>query len=134
MNDHAGDACQQTSLGTGALGLSFDHRVVTSLPVSLGLQLDTTIAIGGDQSLQAWGRAAWVHEFEPDRSVRPSFQAAPGYSFVVQGAAAAEDAVAVNAGLKMNWSNNTRMFATFDGKFGDGVQTHGGNVGFKVNW
>ncbi|MER8846472.1 MULTISPECIES: autotransporter outer membrane beta-barrel domain-containing protein [Mesorhizobium] len=77
--------------------------------------------------------SAWVHEFEPDRSVRPSFQAAPGYSFVVQGAAAAEDAVAVNAGLKMNWSNNTRMFATFDGKFGDGVQTYGGNVGFKVN-
>ncbi|WP_352667801.1 autotransporter domain-containing protein [Mesorhizobium australicum] len=59
------------------------------MPVSLGLQLDTTIAVGGDQSLQAWGRAAWVHEFEPDRSVRPSFQAAPGYSFVVQGAAAA---------------------------------------------
>ncbi|MBZ9997871.1 hypothetical protein [Mesorhizobium sp. BH1-1-4] len=128
------DAFDETSLGGGALGLSFNQRVITSLPVSLGLQLDTTIAAGGDRSLQAWGRAAWVHEFEPDRSVKPSFQAAPGYSFVIQGAAAAEDAVAVNAGLKMNWNSNTSMFATFDGKFGDGVQTYGGNVGFKVNW
>jgi len=59
---------------------------------------------------------------------------APGYSFVIQGAAAAEDAVAVNAGLKMNWSSNTSMFASFDGKFGDGVKSYGGNVGFRLNW
>ncbi|TPI59369.1 autotransporter domain-containing protein [Mesorhizobium sp. B3-1-3] len=80
------------------------------------------------------GRAAWVHEFEPDRSVKPSFQAAPGTSFVIQGTSAAEDAVAVNAGLKMNWSSNTSMFAAFDGKFGDGLQSYGGDVGLKVNW
>lgn len=84
--------------------------------------------------MQARGRAAWVHEFEPDRSVKPSFQAAPGYPFVIEGAAAAEDAVAVNAGLKVNWSNKTSMFAAFDGKFGEGMRTYGGNVGFKLNW
>ncbi|TPL51295.1 hypothetical protein [Mesorhizobium sp. B2-4-6] len=128
------DSFDETSPDGGALGLSFDHRVVTSLPVSLGLQLDTTIGVGDGQSLQAWGRAAWVHEFEPDRSVKPSFQAAPGTSFVIQGASAAEDAVAVNAGLKMNWSSNTSMFAAFDGKFGDGLQSYGGDVGLKVNW
>ncbi|KAA3448911.1 hypothetical protein C7I87_18900 [Mesorhizobium sp. SARCC-RB16n] len=128
------DAFDETSPDGGALGLSFDHRVITSLPTSLGLQLDTTIGVGNGQSLQVWGRAAWVHEFEPDRSVKPSFQAAPGTSFVIQGASAAEDAVAVNAGLKMNWSSSTSMFAAFDGKFGDGVQAYGGNVGFRVNW
>ncbi|WP_217570755.1 hypothetical protein [Mesorhizobium sp. GbtcB19] len=128
------DGFDETSPDGGALGLSFDHRVITSLPVSLGLQLDTTIGVGDGRSLQAWGRAAWVHEFETDRSVKPSFQAAPGTSFVIQGASAAEDAVAVNAGLKMNWGSNTSMFAAFDGKFGDGLQSYGGDVGFKLNW
>ncbi|TPN86481.1 hypothetical protein FJ987_06310 [Mesorhizobium sp. CU2] len=128
------DAFDETSPDGGALGLSFDHRVITSLPTSLGLQVDTTIGVGDGQSLQAWGRAAWVHEFETDRSVKPSFQAAPGTSFVIQGASAAEDAVAVNAGLKMNWGANTSMFAAFDGKFGDGLQSYGGDVGFKLNW
>ncbi|UDL89223.1 hypothetical protein LGH82_29830 [Mesorhizobium sp. PAMC28654] len=128
------DAFNETSIGGGALGLSFDSRAVLSLPVSLGLQLDTTVDVGNGKSLQAWGRAAWVHEFEPDRSVKPEFQAAPGYPLVIQGAAAAENAVAVDAGLKMNLANNTSMFTTFDGKFGQGVQTYGGNVGFKVNW
>jgi len=128
------DAFNETSISGGALGLNFDSRAVLSLPVSLGLQLDTTVDVGSGNSLQAWGRAAWVHEFEPDRSIRPEFQAAPGDPLVIQGAAAAENAVAVDAGLKMNFANNTSMFTTFDGKFGEGVQTYGGNVGFKVNW
>ncbi|QPC92901.1 hypothetical protein [Mesorhizobium sp. INR15] len=129
------DGFDETSLDGNALGLSFEKRVITSLPVSLGLQLDTTVSLGdGGSSLQAWGRAGWVHEFQPDRSIQPSFQAAPGHSFVIEGASAAEDAVAVNAGLKMNWSKKTSTFATFDGKFGEGVRTYGGNVGFKVNW
>ncbi|MER9302570.1 autotransporter outer membrane beta-barrel domain-containing protein [Mesorhizobium sp. M0293] len=48
--------------------------------------------------------------------------------------AAAEDAVAVNAGIKLNWDSNTSVFSTFDGKFADRVQTYGGNVGFRVSW
>ncbi|WP_155765372.1 hypothetical protein [Mesorhizobium erdmanii] len=128
------DAFNETAIGGGSLGLGFDRRAILSLPVSLGLQLDTTMDVGNGRSLQAWGRTAWVHEFEPDRSVKPEFQAAPGYPLVIQGAAATENAVAVDAGLKMNWSNNTSMFATFDGKFGKGVQAYGGNVGFRVNW
>ncbi|MEW6630790.1 MAG: autotransporter domain-containing protein, partial [Pseudomonadota bacterium] len=127
-------AFNETSLNGGALGLSFGDRTVLSLPVSLGLQLDTTVGVGDGRSLQAWGRAAWVHEFEPDRSVKPEFQAAPGYPFVIQGAAAAENAVAVDAGLKMNWGKNTSVFAAFDGKFGQGEQAYGGNVGFKLDW
>ncbi|TPK98066.1 autotransporter domain-containing protein [Mesorhizobium sp. B2-4-12] len=97
-------AFSEKSASDGALGLDFDSRTVISLPVSLGLQLDTTVAVGGTTTLQAWGRAAWQHEFKPDRSVEPTFQAAPGYAFVVQGASAAEDAVAVNAGVKLNWA------------------------------
>ena len=127
-------AFNETSLGGGTLGLSFADRTILSVPVSLGLQLDTTVGIGDGKSLQAWGRAAWVHEFEPDRSVKPEFQAAPGFPFVIQGAAAAENSVAVDAGLKMNWSGNTSMFAAFDGKFGKGMQSYGGDVGLKVNW
>jgi uncharacterized protein with beta-barrel porin domain len=34
----------------------------------------------------------------------------------------------------MNWGSNTSTFAAFDGKFGDGLQSYGGDVGFKVNW
>jgi len=124
----------ESSLNGNALGLSFDDRTIYSLPVSLGLQLDTTIALGDTTSLQAWGRAAWVHEFKPDRSVEPTFLSAPGYPFVVQGAAAPEDAVAVNAGVRLDFDSSTSMFAAFNGKFGDRTQAYGGNVGFRLNW
>ncbi|MET4635013.1 hypothetical protein [Kaistia defluvii] len=124
----------ETSHNGDVLGLDYASRTITSLPSSLGMQFDTVIGLGGDTTIQPWARAAWVHEFNPDRSVNPSFLSAPGYPFVVQGAAAAEDALAVNAGFKMNWGPDTSFFATFDGKFADNVQTYGGNAGFQVRW
>ncbi|MCP3473190.1 hypothetical protein NLM33_23025 [Bradyrhizobium sp. CCGUVB1N3] len=35
------------------------------------------------------GRFAWAHDFDPDRSIAATFQALPGASFVVNGAAQA---------------------------------------------
>ncbi|MCX5571707.1 hypothetical protein [Kaistia nematophila] len=125
---------QETSPNGDVLGLDYDRRTITSLPSMLGLQFDTTMGLGENTTIQPWARAAWQHEFNPDRSVNPSFLAAPGYPFVVQGAAAAEDALAVNAGFRMNWGPDTSFFATFDGKFADNVQTYGGNAGFQVRW
>ena len=37
------------------------------------------------------GRAAWAHDFNPDRIVAATFQGLPGASFVVNGAAQASD-------------------------------------------
>lgn len=37
------------------------------------------------------GRAAWAHDFNPDRSLGATFQTLPGASFVVNGAAQASD-------------------------------------------
>ncbi|TPK81709.1 autotransporter domain-containing protein [Mesorhizobium sp. B4-1-4] len=71
-------AFSEKSASDGALGLDFDSRTVISLPVSLGLQLDTTVAVGGTTTLQAWGRAAWQHEFKPDRSVEPHLPGSAG--------------------------------------------------------
>jgi len=124
----------ETASNGDALGLDYARRTVTSLPSSLGLQLDTVIGLGDDLTVQPWVRAAWLHEFNPDRSVEPTFLSAPGYPFVVQGAAAAEDAVAVNAGFKLNWGPDTSFFATFDGKFADNIQTYGGNAGLQLRW
>ncbi len=53
---------------------------------------------------------------------------------ILQGAAAPEDAVAVNAGVRLDFDSSTSMFAAFNGKFGDRTQAYGGNVGFRLNW
>ena len=44
-----------------------------------------------DAILTLRGRAAWAHDFNPDRSIAATFQALPGARFVVNGAAQAHD-------------------------------------------
>jgi hypothetical protein len=36
--------------------------------------------------------------------------------------------------LRSKWGANTSMFAVFDGKFGSGLQSYRGDVGFKLDW
>ena len=53
----------------------------------------------GGRPLNAWVRAAWVHEFLTDRSVTAGFHVLPGTSFTVDGARAASDAARIDMGV-----------------------------------
>jgi hypothetical protein len=50
------------------------------------------------------GRAAWAHDFNPDRAVAATFQTLPGASFVVNGARQAS-----NAALTMSFADPTEI-------------------------
>jgi hypothetical protein len=51
------------------------------------------------------GRAAWAHDFDPDRAIGATFQTLPGASFVVNGAAQATDSALVTASAEKKWLN-----------------------------
>ncbi len=63
------------------------------------------------------GRAAWAHDFNPDRSIAATFQALPGASFVVNGAAQAHDTALATGSAEMKWLNGFSLAATFEGEF-----------------
>jgi|SRR5256885_12739170 len=50
-------------------------------------------------------RAAWAHDFNPDRAVGATFQALPGASFVVNGARQAGDSALTTASAELKWIN-----------------------------
>ena len=72
------------------------------------------------------GRAAWAHDFNPDRSVAATFQALPGASFVVNGATAAHDAALTTASAEMKWLNGISLAATFEGEFSPLTRSYAG--------
>ena len=82
----------------GILGLTYQSQTTTSLPTFLGVQLDTRLALANGTVWSPFLRAAWVHEFNPDRSIAGSFVSVPGTLFAVDGARAWSDALKVNAG------------------------------------
>jgi len=122
-------------VGPSVLGLSYANRVVDSLPLFLGTQFDSKFEIASMPAAW-WLRAAWVHEFESDRTINPSFLAAPGYDFVVNGATPARDAARFDAGLKLAVRRNAELFTTFNGEFSDKGKgsSYAGTGGLRISW
>ena len=80
------------------------------------------------------GRAAWAHDFNPDRTVAATLQTLPGASFVVSGAAQAADTALVTASAEMKWLNGWSAAATFDGEFSNVTRSYGGKGVVRYSW
>jgi uncharacterized protein YhjY with autotransporter beta-barrel domain len=120
--------------GPGILGLTFGSNSATSLTSSLGVQLHTRIPLSNGQVLTPFVRVAWVHEFDPDRSVDSFLTLSPEAAFSPEGAAAASDAARVNAGLKLDLAENVGLFGYFDGEFSGRSLGYAGNGAIKISW
>jgi uncharacterized protein YhjY with autotransporter beta-barrel domain len=123
-----------TEADPGILGLTFGSQSVTSVMSTLGLQFDTRMALDNGQRLTPFTRIAWGHEFNPDRGVDSTMISSPEVSFSPEGAFVARDAALVDAGLKLDVTEHTGLFAYFNGAFGDNSQSYGGNAGVKISW
>ncbi|KWV49074.1 hypothetical protein AS156_16545 [Bradyrhizobium macuxiense] len=82
----------------------------------LGLRTDKSFQVQ-DGILTLRTGFAWAHDYDPDRSVAATFQALPGASFVVNGAAQASDSALTTAAVEMKWRNGWSAAATFEGEF-----------------
>ena len=88
----------------GIFGLKFGSHDVTSRLSSLGVQLDTRIALANGMMLSPFGRVAWLHEFNLERNIIATLISLPAASFSIDGASVASDAAKVIAGLKLDIS------------------------------
>ncbi len=87
-----------------------------------------------DGVLTLRGRFAWAHDFNPDRAIAATFQALPGASFVVNGAAQAHDSALTTASLEMTWLNGWSAAATFEGEFSNVTQSYAGKGVVRYAW
>jgi len=123
------------TFGTGSpLGLSYEQRDVWSLPMFVGAQLESKTQLSDDMFASATLRAAWVHEFAPQRSIVPSFLAAPGYNFIVDGARAPVDALRVNAGAKLAVSSGTALQVNLTGDVSRKSAEYAISAAIKRTW
>jgi uncharacterized protein with beta-barrel porin domain len=118
----------------GILGLTYQSQTTTSLPTFLGVQFDTRLALANGTVWSPFLRAAWVHEFNPDRSIAGSFVSVPGTLFTVDGARAWSDALKVNAGSRLALNQYASLFASFDGEFANIGQSYAGRGGIRFSW
>ncbi|SEN98362.1 autotransporter domain-containing protein [Bradyrhizobium sp. OK095] len=124
---------EQVVAGSAAFALSYSAKSVTDTRSELGLRTDKSFAVP-DGVLSLRGRLAWAHDFNPDHSIAATFQALPGASFVVNGAAQAHDSALTTAALEMRWSSGWSAAATFEGEFSNVTRSYAGKGSVRYAW
>ena len=128
-----GKLLESALAGATTFALSYAARSVTATRGELGLRSDKSVAVN-DAILTLRGRAAWAHDFNPDRSLAATFQTLPGASFVINGAAQASDSALVTAAAEMKWLNGFSLAATFEGAFSQVTRSYAGKGVARYNW
>jgi uncharacterized protein with beta-barrel porin domain len=124
---------EQVVSGASAFALGYAAKSVTDTRAELGLRTDRSFAVqNGILTLR--GRIAWAHDFDPDRSVAATFQALPGASFVVNGAAQAHDSALTTASAEMTRMNGWSTAATFEGEFSNVTRSYAGKGVVRYAW
>lgn len=119
--------------GTNTFALSYASKDVTNTRTELGLRTDKSFAMT-DGVLTLRGRAAWAHDFNPDRAASATFQALPGATFVVNGALQAANSALASASAEMNWINGWSIAGTFDGEFSNVSRSYTGKGAIRYRW
>ncbi|MFH0302845.1 autotransporter domain-containing protein [Bradyrhizobium sp. 31Argb] len=119
--------------GASTFALNYTAKSVTDTRTELGLRADKSFAVE-DGIVTLRGRAAWAHDFNPDRAASAVFQTLPGAAFVVNGAAQAHDSALTTASLEMKWLNGWSAAGTFEGEFSGISQSYAGKGVVRFSW
>jgi autotransporter-associated beta strand protein len=127
-------AYAETALsGANTFALAYVAKSVTATRSELGLRPDKSFTLG-DAIMTLRGRAAWAHDFNPDRAASATFQTLPGASFVVNGAARARDAALTTASAEIKFVSGLSLAATFEGEFSDVTRSYAGKGVARYTW
>jgi uncharacterized protein with beta-barrel porin domain len=124
---------EQVLSGSNAFALAYGRQRVTDTRSELGLRADKSYVLD-IALLTLRGRAAWAHDFNPDRSIAATFQALPGASFVTNGAAQAEDSALATASAELQWRSGWSTAATFEGEFSNVTRSYAGKGTIRRAW
>jgi uncharacterized protein with beta-barrel porin domain len=126
-------AYSESDLTGGGFGLSFASMNATDVRTELGSRFDAPTLVAG-LPLIFRGRLAWAHDFVSNPSLGAAFEALPGGSFTVFGAAIPHDSALTSAGAELFLTPRWTLLAKFDGEFANGSQTYAGSGTLRYSW
>jgi uncharacterized protein with beta-barrel porin domain len=124
---------EQAIVGANTFALAYGSKSVTDTRSELGIRTDRSWAMT-NSIFTLRGRFAWAHDFNPDRNIGATFQALPGASFVVNGAAQAHDSALTTASAEVKWTNGWSAAATFEGEFSNVTRSYAGKGVVRYTW
>ncbi|WP_164935719.1 autotransporter outer membrane beta-barrel domain-containing protein [Bradyrhizobium guangzhouense] len=124
---------EQTIVGSNGLALAYSAKSVTDIRSELGVRTDKAFG-QADGILTLRGRVAWAHDYTPERALGVTFQALPGASFVLNGAAMPANSALVTASAEKKWLNGWSAAATLEGEFSNVTRSYVGKAVVRYAW
>jgi len=124
---------EQVLSGATTFALAYGAQSITDSRSEVGIRTDKSYAMQS-AILTLRSRFAWSHDFNPDRNIGATFQALPGASFVVNGAAQAHDSELTTASAEMKWMNGWSAAATFESEFSAVTRSYAGKGVVRYSW
>ena len=124
----------ETDVNGGGFALAYNARTATDTRSELGARFEHTVMLDTDAALALRSRVAWAHDWVSDPSLTAVFQALPGASFIVNGAAPAKDSALVSAGSELRLANGITLLGKFDGELARKAQTYAGTATVRLSW
>jgi uncharacterized protein with beta-barrel porin domain len=123
----------ETDLNGGGYALSYNAVMANDTRSGLGVRADDLTMLGG-APLVLRARVAWAHDWISNPALGATFQALPGASFTVNGAAVPANSALASAGAQLFFTQNWSIEAKFDGEFASTAQTYAGTGTLKYSW
>ena len=118
----------------GVLGLSYAAQTTSSLPVFVGVKFDGRADFGNGMIWTPFVHAAWVHEFEPSRTITASLVTLPVPAFTIAGASAASDAARLDLGSRLALNRWWEVSGRVTGEFSSLGQSYSGIGSLRASW
>jgi outer membrane autotransporter protein len=125
---------ESAASGSSIFALAFDARTTTTARTELGAWFDWSTPVDYGTTLVLRTRAAWAHDFWSAPNITAMFEALPGSSFTVTGAAPASDLLLASAGAEIWFRNGFSLAAWFDGEFAEHSQKYAGTGRLRYTW
>lgn len=124
---------EAATAGSNQFALTYGSRTVTDTRSELGFRTDTSFALAGAM-LTLRGREAWVHDYNPNRTIGTTFFTLPGASFVVNGATQPRDAWLSSTSAELNFMNGWSLAAVVDTEWARRAQAYAGKGVVRYQW
>ncbi|WP_165825145.1 autotransporter domain-containing protein [Rhodopseudomonas palustris] len=118
----------------GLFGLGYASRSASDTRGEAGARLDRSVALDSGSLLTLRAKLAYAHDWVSDPSLTATFQALPGASFVVAGAAPTRDSGLASVGAELRFAGGLALSAKFDGEFAAHAQTYAGTATLRYLW
>jgi T5SS/PEP-CTERM-associated repeat protein len=124
---------EQVVSGANTFALAYGAKSVTAPRSEIGVRTDKSWAVQ-NASLTLRGRVAWAYDYNTNPSIGATFQALPGASFIVNGAAQSHNKALTTGSAEVKWINGWSAAATFEGEFSDVSRSYAGKGVVRYQW